>query len=327
MNIQLDHAPCGYFSITSTGVIRSVNQTLAGMLGYDRQQLLDQHVETMMSVANKLFFHTYFYPYIQLYGHVKEMYFSLRTMEHQDVPVLLNGVQQERDGEVFIDCVVVEMRKRIEHEKDILHTKTKLEELYRATNEANQKLELLHAEYEAKQQELLRLNHQLEALASTDPLTGLRNRRFFQEQLLANIALFQRMRLPFSLLIVDIDHFKAINDTFGHPVGDAVLTDLGQMLRSMSRESDIVARYGGEEFVIIAPSSTRDNAKLAAERFRAQIEAATLGGCQVTVSIGVATMTSVDTDVTLLQKADQALYASKSNGRNRVTHAADRTEA
>lgn len=258
---------------------------------------------------------------------MKEMYFSLRTMEHQDVPVLLNGVQQERDGEVFIDCVVVEMRKRIEHEKDILHTKTKLEELYRATNEANQKLELLHAEYEAKQQELLRLNHQLEALASTDPLTGLRNRRFFQEQLLANIALFQRMRLPFSLLIVDIDHFKAINDTFGHPVGDAVLTDLGQMLRSMSRESDIVARYGGEEFVIIAPSSTRDNAKLAAERFRAQIEAATLGGCQVTVSIGVATMTSVDTDVTLLQKADQALYASKSNGRNRVTHAADRTEA
>ncbi|MWC29682.1 sensor domain-containing diguanylate cyclase [Paenibacillus sp. MMS18-CY102] len=326
MDTQLDYAPCGYFSITGTGVIRSVNHTLAAMLGYESQQLLGQHVETMMSVTNKLFFHTYFYPYIQLYGHVKEMYFSLRTLDQQDVPVLLNGVQMERDGELAFDCVVVEMRKRIEHEKDILHTKTKLEELYRATNEANQKLELLHAEYESKQQELLRLNQQLDALASTDPLTGLRNRRFFQEQLLTNIALFQRTRQPFSLLIVDIDHFKTINDTHGHPVGDAVLSSLAHLLQSMSRGSDIVARYGGEEFVLIAPNSTRDNAKLAAERFRTQIEAATLGGCQVTVSIGVATITPSDTDETLLHKADQALYASKSGGRNRVTHAADRAE-
>ena len=111
MDTQLNYAPCGYFSISSSGLIQSVNQTLLNMLVYERHELLDRHIESTMSVTNKLFFHTYFYPYIQLYGHVSEMYFSFRTSNQQDVPVLLNGVRQERDGEVFIDCVLVEMRK------------------------------------------------------------------------------------------------------------------------------------------------------------------------------------------------------------------------
>src|SRR5689334_24674871 len=133
MDTLLNEAPCGYFAITDKGLIQSVNQTLLTMLGYDREELLERHIESTMSVANKLFFHTYFYPYIQLYGHVDEMYFSFRTSDQQDVPVLLNGVRQTRDGESVVDCVVVVMRKRIEHEKDILQTKTKLQELYQAT--------------------------------------------------------------------------------------------------------------------------------------------------------------------------------------------------
>jgi len=323
MDIQLDTAPCGYFSISSEGIIQSVNGTLLSMLDYERGELLGRHIESAMSVTNKLFFHTYFYPYIQLHGHVNEMYVSFRTSTGQDVPVLLNGVRQQRGSETFIDCVVLAMRKRIEHEKDVLQTKAKLEELYQKTNEANRKLELLHAEYEAKQQELLQINHRLEAMAWTDPLTGLGNRRFFQERLLAALASYRKDGLPFSLFIIDIDHFKKINDTYGHPVGDLVLTNLARLLQSMSRENDIVARYGGEEFVAILPDTDQESGTLIADRYCSTAASTLLGEHKITISIGVATSSGDDTDQSLLHQADLALYASKGGGRNRVTHAAN----
>lgn len=96
MDIQLDLAPCGYFSISDSGVVQSINQTMLTMLGYERDELIGQHIESTMSVSNKVFFHTYFYPYIQLYGHVDEMYFTFRTRDQQAVPVLLNGVRDRK---------------------------------------------------------------------------------------------------------------------------------------------------------------------------------------------------------------------------------------
>jgi|GEM_PF-334247 len=322
MDVQLDFAPCGYFSITNTGIVRSMNRTLLNLLECERETLTGQHIESILPVTSKLFFHTYFYPHIQLHGQVDEMYCSLRTSGGQNVPVLLNGVRQERDGELCIDCVVVKIGKRIEHEKDVLQTTIRLEELYRATQEANESLERLHAEYVTKQQELMRLNEQLEALASTDPLTGLRNRRFFQERLLASVESYRHKRRLFSLLIVDIDYFKSINDTYGHPAGDAVLVRLAQLLKSMAREDDVVARIGGEEFVVIAPNTDYDDIMRLAESCRARIEATPMDGHRITVSIGAATIGPEDTDAGLLHEADQALYLSKSGGRNRVTHAA-----
>ncbi|WP_413372846.1 diguanylate cyclase [Paenibacillus taichungensis] len=323
MDIQLDMAPCGYFSISDSGIIRTVNQTLLTMLGYERNELMGRHIESTMSVTNKLFFHTYFYPYIQLYGHVNEMYFTFRTSDQQDVPVLLNGIRQTRDGESVVDCVVVVMRKRIEHEKDIMNTKTKLQELYQATNEANQELERLHEEYKVKQQALIKVNDQLETMASTDLLTGLRNRRFFQDKMMESLALFRETQCLFSLLVVDIDHFKSINDTYGHPIGDLVLGNLAGLLQSVSRSTDVVARYGGEEFVIILADCDREQAVVTAERYRSQVDSADWGEYNITVSIGAATVSQEDTDQSLFQKADKALYASKTGGRNRVTHAAE----
>ncbi|NTJ18570.1 MULTISPECIES: sensor domain-containing diguanylate cyclase [unclassified Paenibacillus] len=323
MDIQLDMAPCGYFSISDSGIIKTINQTLLTMLGYERNELLGRHIESTMSVTNKLFFHTYFYPYIQLYGHVDEMYFTFRTSDQQDVPVLLNGIRQTRDGESVVDCVVVVMRKRIEHEKDIMNTKTKLQELYQATNDANKELERLHEEYKVKQQALIKVNDQLETMASTDLLTGLKNRRFFQDKMLESLALFRETQCVFSLLVVDIDHFKNINDTYGHPIGDLVLGNLAGLLQSVSRSTDVVARYGGEEFVIILANCDREQAVATAERYRSQVDSADWGEYNITVSIGAATVSQEDTDQSLFQKADKALYASKTGGRNRVTHAAE----
>ncbi|PRA05681.1 MULTISPECIES: sensor domain-containing diguanylate cyclase [unclassified Paenibacillus] len=322
MDIQLDLAPCGYFSISDSGVVQSVNQTLLTMLGYERDELIGQHIESTMSVSNKVFFHTYFYPYIQLYGHVDEMYFTFRTRDQQAVPVLLNGVRQTRNGESVVDCVVVVMRKRIEHEKDILHTKTKLQELYQATQEANKELERLHEEYKIKEQALIKVNDQLETLASTDLLTGLKNRRFFQEKMFESLMMFQEKQRYFSLLVVDIDHFKSINDTYGHPIGDLVLGNLAGLLQSLSRSTDVVARYGGEEFVIILPGCEEEQAIGIAERYRSQVASADWGEYNITVSIGAATIVEEDTEKSLFQRADNALYASKTGGRNRVTHAA-----
>lgn len=322
MDIQLDLAPCGYFSISDSGVVQSINQTLLTMLGYERDELIGQHIESTMSVSNKVFFHTYFYPYIQLYGHVDEMYFTFRTRDQQAVPVLLNGVRQTRNGESVVDCVVVVMRKRIEHEKDILHTKTKLQELYQATQEANKELERLHEEYKIKEQALIKVNDQLETLASTDLLTGLKNRRFFQEKMLESLMMFQEKQRYFSLLVVDIDHFKSINDTYGHPIGDLVLGNLAGLLQTVSRSTDVVARYGGEEFVIILPDCEEEQAIGIAERYRSQIASADWGEYNITVSIGAATVVEEDTEKSLFQRADNALYASKTGGRNRVTHAA-----
>lgn len=322
MDIQLDLAPCGYFSISDSGVVQSINQTMLTMLGYERDELIGQHIESTMSVSNKVFFHTYFYPYIQLYGHVDEMYFTFRTRDQQAVPVLLNGVRQTRNGESVVDCVVVVMRKRIEHEKDILHTKTKLQELYQATQEANKELERLHEEYKIKEQALIKVNDQLETLASTDLLTGLKNRRFFQEKMLESLMMFQEKQRYFSLLVVDIDHFKSINDTYGHPIGDLVLGNLAGLLQSVSRSTDVVARYGGEEFVVILPDCEEEKAIGIAERYRSQVASADWGEYNITVSIGAATVVEEDTEKSLFQRADNALYASKTGGRNRVTHAA-----
>ena len=322
MDNQLDCAPGGYFSISESGFVQSVNLTFLNMLGMkSADELIGRHIETVMSPTNKMFFHTYFYPHIQLYERVDEMYFAFRTVDKQSVPVLINGVRQERGGEVVIDCMALLMRKRLEYEKDTLRSKHELEELYKTTREVNDRLEALHEEYESKQQELIEMNRKLETLASTDPLTGLHNRRFFEDCLRGELLASKNSNLPLSLLIADIDHFKTINDTYGHPVGDFVLIELARLLRETAGALSICARFGGEEFVVLLPAVGSEDAVAAAEQIRSVIENTLLGTHRVTISLGVDTSQPDSTEASLLERADLALYASKSNGRNRVSHA------
>ncbi len=324
MDEQLDHAPGGYFSFSESGFVQSANRTFLNMLGMtDPGELIGKHIESVMSAAHKMFFHTYFYPQIQLYDQVDEMYFAFRSVDRQNIPVLLNGIRQRRGGEVVIDCVALVMRKRLEYEKDILHSKQKLEELYAATSELNAQLQSLHAEYEHKQQALTEMNRDLQALASTDPLTGLHNRRFFQDCLRGELLSCRDNDSELSLLIVDIDHFKTINDTYGHPIGDFVLIELARLLRDSTGTGSICARFGGEEFVVLLPAAGYEKALAVAEHARSIIAKTPLGSHRLTVSIGVDTALPDSTEESLLERADLALYASKSGGRNRTTHAND----
>ena len=168
-------------------------------------------------------------------------------------------------------------------------------------------------------------NRRLEVLAHTDPLTAVLNRRALTERLNSELERVKRYETQVSLLLIDIDHFKRVNDSYGHLVGDDVLTDVGALLQSAVRSVDVVARYGGEEFVIALPETGLMGATVFAERIRELIEEhrfSHAGGSELhlTASVGVACYPSpgLETVEDLLATADQALYRAKAEGRNRV---------
>jgi diguanylate cyclase (GGDEF)-like protein len=167
-----------------------------------------------------------------------------------------------------------------------------------------------------------RLYHQMELLAITDGLTQLINHKHFQVMLEKEIERAKRYKRPLSLLIMDIDHFKNFNDTYGHPVGDLVLKQIAQSIREKLRVNDSAARYGGEEFAVIIPENDERGALMTAERIRQTIEQKIImsGNDQlrVTISIGCASFPNhAATQSELIERADKALYYSKRTGRNR----------
>jgi len=155
--------------------------------------------------------------------------------------------------------------------------------------------------------------------ALTDELTKLPNRRHLAQRFLEEMQRARRHHKSMAFLMIDIDHFKLINDTYGHLQGDAVLADLAKILVAGKRESDVAARYGGEEFGIILHETNETGAMTLAERIRAKVEAATFpGGLKLTISIGLAASDDESQFTALLEKADQALYLAKQAGRNAV---------
>ncbi len=170
-----------------------------------------------------------------------------------------------------------------------------------------------------------RLFQQMQHQALTDGLTGCFNRRFFEIQLERDLHLATRMRQPVSLILLDIDHFKRVNDTHGHDAGDAALRILAGALREEVRGVDTAARYGGEEFAIILPQAGPEGALVVAERLRSRIERTEVPGVGcITASLGVATFPlDASSRELLVTSADRALYQAKRSGRNKVCSTAD----
>lgn len=206
-----------------------------------------------------------------------------------------------------------ERKLRFEAQEETLYTQRRL----------NEQLEQRVAE---RTEELAQLNDKLQELSNTDQLTKLKNRRFLEAAGKREFLRCARSHHPVSVLMMDIDHFKPVNDTYGHHVGDVCLQELAQrLMHCIRRPFDIVARYGGEEFCMILPETDAEGAMMVAERVRETIEQRPIvtdsASLAITVSIGVFTMTPIgENDLPdAFDKADQALYQSKDHGRNRVT--------
>lgn len=182
--------------------------------------------------------------------------------------------------------------------------------IYDVTESATSKLQLEQA------------NQQLEKLSRTDRLTGLNNRGYWEECLQQEFRRSRRSGALSSLIIFDIDHFKKVNDTYGHPAGDEVIRQVAASLKKLARDTDYAGRYGGEEFVLLLPDTIPSDALEMAERLRTHIQQMTIThealSLQITVSLGVCGFTpDLENPKDWLERADQALYQSKHGGRNR----------
>jgi len=192
----------------------------------------------------------------------------------------------------------------------------------RQIQELNAHRDMLEKEVKERTYELEQANKKLDLISRTDELTQLPNRRDMHRTIEKEVDRANRFRKAFSIIFIDIDHFKDVNDTYGHAAGDAVLKSVASTIRSLLRKYDVLARYGGEEFLTLLPETELKDASHVAERFRKQIENQTIffGGqeIKVTITLGVAQFDSSQGAEKCIQLADKALYEGKEHGRNRV---------
>lgn len=192
-----------------------------------------------------------------------------------------------------------------------------------ASKRYERELEQANSKLQSQLQEIRALQAKLTELAVRDTLTGLHNRRYVEETLPRELARAKREGYPLALILVDLDHFKRINDTYGHPTGDAVLKAVGRVLRQGARESDIVCRFGGEEFLVVLPNMAIPQALERSQSWQTSLAASPVQhgafAVMTTMSAGIAAYPDNSADIdSLLRLADDALYRAKANGRNRV---------
>lgn len=196
---------------------------------------------------------------------------------------------------------------------------------YYTKNEKQKRvIEVQNANLEEQKQELEQLNYRLSVLASMDSMTQLLNRREFENQVNAELSVFKDDVFASSMMIADIDHFKQVNDQYGHPVGDELLKQFSLLLKAVLRDKDLIARWGGEEFVVMLHQANPNEAYKIAERLRRTIESTTFKINQhhihITVSFGIAPLNTNDEEplYTSYLRADKALYQAKESGRNKI---------
>lgn len=192
---------------------------------------------------------------------------------------------------------------------------------------ADQELNLTNQHLRLQSEELKKINEELKRLSFTDSLTGLYNRRHFEDLMKTEVKMSLRHGDKNSLILIDIDHFKLINDNFGHDTGDIILTEVAAIMKSQLRNTDILCRVGGEEFIVLCKRANPEDTMEIAEKLRSQVEQHTHitsdNAIKVTISLGVSSIPDPEKIISTTEfykYADRALYASKSTGRNRVIH-------
>jgi len=240
-----------------------------------------------------------------------------------------------------IETILDQVHTKVEQAGTYFNLKMKTtKSVQEILQEANIRLSLINLNYDQMNKQLIQAkvhlenltkeleqkNRTLDNLANIDGLTGLFNHRYFQNILDQEIKRAERHSTYLSLVLIDIDHFKKVNDTYGHQVGDFILAEFSKTIQKNIRQYDIIARYGGEEFVVILPETTTEDALLVAEKLRAVIEKTDFQDSRetyrITASFGQSGCSPAVEDNfhknTLINQADQALYEAKEKGRNKV---------
>lgn len=320
--MQLDifsELPCAVLVTDAHERVVFANLNLIALLFAEPCHAMPEFMDTLLTRASSIFCQTHVLPLLRRDGEVSEIFLRLYRPSGTPIPVMTNVKKANLQGQTAYIWLFFVAQERSRFESELLEARKQSELMATQLVDAHERLRVLNDQLEARVVVTEDANRSLTLLTHTDSLTGLGNRRTLAA---AASVLGQHQDATFSVLMVDIDHFKAVNDTYGHDRGDAVLRELGQCLQAAARHGDSVIRYGGEEFALILPNSDAKQSLRVSQRVHDIIAAARPGGLDLTVSIGVATTEtgkSHDLLVTL-KLADQAVYAAKHQGRNRTVH-------
>ena len=265
-------------------------------------------------------------------GNERNFYNNLEYMKDKPIAELFSEALSNQALDIIENCFITGLVQIMEFEltpQDILENPYQITEtrwyegrVAPVKDEQGTLIAVTWSVINITEKKLLEL--QLKEAAQTDPLTGLFNRRFLTTSFHKEFANFKRYNTPLCCILLDIDHFKSINDSYGHDKGDLVLKNLAETISSLLREGDIFARYGGEEFMVLLPNTELNSAFHIAQRLRERIAETKirLDEEDITYTISLGVTKTEDRDVSIeeiIKRSDQALYKSKSDGRNRVT--------
>ena len=318
----LDAAPVAIVLTDAAGIVRLVNRAAERLFGYARAELLGIRIEALVPddarAAHVGMRASYLAsPWSGRMGEGREVRAQRRDGSRCEVEIALTPFAADGDRYVLAAIADVSERRRLERE-----VRRANETLEQRVLERTAELESVLREREALLADLRTQGEALQRLSREDALTGLANRREFDRRLAVEISRADRQATPLAIAMLDLDRFKAINDRWGHAVGDAVLRESAALLRSQCRATDAIGRWGGEEFALALPSTDIVHAAHLCERIRDAFErhdwAKLQPGLAVTVSAGVAECHPGLAGDTCVALADSQLYRAKQGGRNRV---------
>lgn len=243
---------------------------------------------------------------------------NLGEKVRDQVQGMQNSIRQVSELEQLKEIVITRLDAIAAHMENFArHEEERDERAERKIEELNERIRQMETESEGLRNKVRKEREQ----ALIDPLTEINNRMAYDERVAQEHARWKRYHAPLSLLVIDIDFFKKVNDTYGHIAGDKVLHTIAQLIRKNIRETDFLARYGGEEFVIVMPDTGAQEGLGVAEKLRAEVEACGFhfrgNAVPITISCGVAEFIGTDEPATVFERADKALYKAKGEGRNR----------
>lgn len=303
-----EHLPVPYHSLDADRCWLDANQQMANLLGFESPvQMLGKDFYTFCEEPYRSNFDNAFDQFKRKHSVDGEL--VLRRLDDKLVTVLISGrMQRDAEGNFLrTHCILFDITARRALEEHVLRLNEELE-----------------SKVLQRTEELALANEALSRLARKDTLTGLPNRLMANERLESEFKLMKRTGTPFSVLVLDVDFFKQVNDSYGHAAGDHVLERTAQLLSGCIRETDLAARFGGEEFVVVLPLTPLEAACFVAEKIRKAVEETPdpVAGT-ITVSIGVSEASPEDSgQEAVIRRADEGLYAAKREGRNRVVSVA-----